>query len=411
MPKVRASYIWFLLLGIFGGQMGLVTPTAISLAIRLSQLAPGHEEYLGYIAGVGAAVSMVAGPLFGALSDRARTRLGRRRPFILYGMTTGVAALFTMALAPNVVVLGLGWVLVQLTWAIALSMFTASQADRVPPSQRGKLSGLTGFLSMLAPTMGAVVAGSLAFNSLLLFMVPAAVGVLGMILFIVFVPEPDGRLLPPPGPLSLKSLVSKYVFNPRLHPDFAWNWLGRFVFISGMWLGTTFMAFFLASRLGVRVEQAATTAAALSAVGILASMAGAVGGGFLSDKLRRRLPLALIAACLYAAGALLMALGPDFTSIAAGMMLCNLGIGAFSSVDQAIAIDLVPDRETEAARYMAIYALSNSIAHAVAPLAAPIFLAIGATSAEDKNYSLLFVIAAALTVLGGLLILRVKSIR
>lgn len=411
MPKVRSSYIWFLLLGMFGGQMALVTPTAISLAIRLSQLAPGREEYLGYIAGAGAAAMMISAPLFGMLSDRTRNRFGRRRTFILYGMTTGVAALLSLALAPNVFVLGLGWVLVQLTWAVAQSMFTASMADRVPESQRGKLSGLSGFLSMLAPTVGAVAAGSLAFNSILLFMVPAAVGVLGMVLFIVFVPETDSAELPPPGPLSLKSLVTKYVFNPRQHPDFAWNWLGRFVFVSGMWLGTTFMAFFLASRLGVRVEQAATIAAALAGVGILASMAGAIGGGFISDKLRRRLPLALVAAFLYAAGALVMALVPGgLPSIMAGALIMNLGLGAFSAVDQAIAIDLVPDRETESGRYMAIYALSNSIAHAVAPLAAPIFLAIGVSGAE-KNYTLLFVVAAALTVLGGLLIQRVKSIR
>ncbi|SNS68906.1 hypothetical protein SAMN05216276_10146 [Streptosporangium subroseum] len=54
--------------------MAFVTPIAISLAIRVTQLAPGHEEYLGYII-----AAVLAAPLFGMLSDRTRTRLGRRR--------------------------------------------------------------------------------------------------------------------------------------------------------------------------------------------------------------------------------------------------------------------------------------------------------------------------------------------
>lgn len=52
-PQASPSYIWFQVLGQFGVFVAFITPLAISLAIRLSELAPGRDEYLGYITGSG----------------------------------------------------------------------------------------------------------------------------------------------------------------------------------------------------------------------------------------------------------------------------------------------------------------------------------------------------------------------
>ncbi|MFC5748126.1 hypothetical protein [Actinomadura rugatobispora] len=53
-PRVGAAYIWLIVVATFGVYMAFITPIAISLAIRVAQLSPGHEEYLGYITGAGA---------------------------------------------------------------------------------------------------------------------------------------------------------------------------------------------------------------------------------------------------------------------------------------------------------------------------------------------------------------------
>ena len=49
---------------------------------------------------------MLTAPFMGIWSDRTRTRLGRRRPFMIGGMIVGVVSLVVMALAPSVLVLG-----------------------------------------------------------------------------------------------------------------------------------------------------------------------------------------------------------------------------------------------------------------------------------------------------------------
>jgi MFS family permease len=409
-PKVGPRYIWLIVLAQFGVFIAFITPLAISLSIRVAQLAPGHEEYLGYITGVGALVPLVAGPLMGALSDRTRTRLGRRRPFIIGGMLLGFVALLVMALAPSVFVLGLGWVLSQLGWGQVFGGLQNSQADRLPEEQRGKVAGLSGFATLVAPVVGVVAAGSLVADNLLLFLVPGAVGVVTVILFVSLVHEADSRDLPPVEPLTARSLVRKYTWSPRRHPDFSWNWLSRFAFYFGLTLNTTFIAFFFASRLGVTVDKVAPTLATIAGIGVLATSAGALGGGFLSDRLRRRRAFVLASGCIYAAGTVIMALASSVPVLLAGSIICSIGLGMFSAVDQALALDVLPERETEAGRYMGVFGFATSIPQSAAPFVAPVFLAIGAGGGE-KNYTLLYLVAAACTVLGGLAVLRIKSVR
>ncbi|GAB3305963.1 MFS transporter [Pseudoclavibacter terrae] len=409
--EVGSLYIWLQVLGQFGVFIAFITPIAISLSIRLAELAPGHEEYLGFITGSGALVVMLTGPLLGVLSDRTRTRLGRRRPFMIAGTLLGVVSLVVMALAPNPFVLGFGWILAQLGWGQVLGNLQISMADKLPESQRGKVAGLTGFVTQIAPVFGVVIAGFVSGDPLLLFLIPGAVGVFFVTLFVVFIKEEDTRGRVFDERLSVPVLFSKYIYNPRKYPDFSWVWLGRSLFYFGLTLNTTFTAFFFASRLGVEVAEVAPIIATLGLFGIMATTLGAIGGGFLSDRLRRRRVFVLGGATLFAIGAVLMALASDIPMLYTGSLITSVGIGMFSAVDQALLLDVLPERDTSAGRFMGIFGFAISIPQAVAPLIAPAFLAIGAAASGDKNYTLLYLIAAGFTMLGGFAALRVKSVR
>ncbi|HEY9308770.1 MAG TPA: MFS transporter [Microbacterium sp.] len=409
LPKVNARYIWFMVLAQFGVFMAFITPLAISLSIKVNALAPGHEEYLGYITGAGALFVMLSAPFMGVWSDRTRTRYGRRRPFMVGGMIVGVVSLVVMALSPTVLLLGLGWVLAQWGWGTVLSNLQISTADRLPESQRGKVAGLTGFATQVAPVFGVILTFGVTGDPLLLFLIPGAVGVVLVTLFVTLVHEDDSRSLARDR-IGLGGLLRKYLYNPAKYPDFSINWLGRFLFYFGLTLNTTFTAFFFASRLGVDIAEVAGIIAALGGVGVLAVTAGALGGGFLSDRLRRRKPFVLLGGALMAAGMLLMAFTGDVPFLIAGSLIVSAGIGMFSAVDQALLLDVLPEKATDAGRFMGITGFATSIPQSVAPLAASAILLVGVTGAE-KNYTLLYVIAAALVLLGGLVILRIRSVR
>ncbi|SEB45954.1 MFS transporter [Microbacterium hydrocarbonoxydans] len=408
-PRVSARYVWFMVLAQFGVFMAFITPIAISLAVRLAELAPNNQEYLGFITGAGALWVMLTAPFMGIWSDRTRSRLGRRRPFMIGGMLVGVVSLVVMALAPSVLVLGAGWILAQWGWGTVLGNLQNSTADRLPESQRGKVAGLTGFATQVAPVIGVIATMGLTGDPLLLFLVPGIVGVVFVILFVTLVHEDDSRGLPLER-IGLAGVLGKYVFNPRRYADFSWNWLGRFLFYFGLTLNTTFTAYFFADRLGVSVTEVSGIIGILGAVGVLATTAGALGGGFLSDRLRRRRVFLVIGGSIMAAGMVTMALSSDLAFLFAGSLIVSLGIGLFSAVDMALLLDVLPERQTDAGRFMGITGFATSIPQAAAPFIASAILLIGVTDGA-KNYGLLFFVAAALVFLGGLVILRIKSVR
>ncbi|MFE4835227.1 MFS transporter [Arthrobacter sp. NPDC056691] len=411
LPKVGAKYIWFILLGLFGAYIALVTPMALSLAIRIKELAPNNEEYLGYIIGSAAVISLFSGPIAGVLSDRTCTRFGRRRPWLVGGAILGTLGLFVIATSPNLWIVAVGWVITTLGWNTVIGNFTNSQADRLPESQRGKVGGLVGFITMAAPVAGSILGGMLATDAVLLFMVPGVIGVILVLLFAFVVREEDSRGRIFTDKLDLRLVLSKFAYNPRQYPDFSWNWLGRFLFYFGLTLNSTFTAFYFAQRLNLEVTQIGGLVAVAGLLGVAAVIAGSIGGGFLSDRLRKRKSFVLTSGAMFSVGAVIMALSDNLPMLLVGSAITNLGLGIFSAVDQALVLDVLPERDTDAGRFVGINGLANSLAQSAAPLVAPLILGIGATSAAEKSYSLLYFTAAAFTVGGGLVVLKVKAVR
>ena len=395
----------------FGGSLALMVPLTYSLAMRISDLAPGHEEQLGYVTGSAQFVYLVLSPLIGLWSDRARSRLGRRAPFMIGGTLLGTVALVGVALAPSVLLLGLAWLVGMVGWSTAGQAVQNIQADRVPEAQRGRVSALTSVMTQIAPVIGIGLAYTVASSPFLVFLVPGVLGGALVVLFPVFKPEGDSRSLVRTGGVTLRSMVAGYGFSPRRYPDFGWNWLGRFVFFMGLYLSTTFGTFFFAQRLDLPVKEVAGIVAVIGTIGVVAAAGGAIGGGFLSDKLGRRKLFALIGSTVFVAGAVTEAFAHSLPQLVVGAVLMQFGIAVFSAVDQAIVFAVLPDR-TEAGRYLAVIGFAQKIPSAVAPLIAPLVITLGVSGGGEKNYTQLYLLGAVLALAGGLVVkLKIKSVR
>ncbi|WKX06327.1 MFS transporter [Streptomyces sp. NL15-2K] len=391
--------------------MALVGPIGYSLSVLLERIAPENKEFLGYVTGVGALVVVLAGPLVGILSDRTRSRLGRRRPWLIGLTMVGLAGLLIVSVSPNVWIALLGWGVTQLGFGIAGLQVTSSMGDRLPESQRGKVAGLTGVATMVASIAGVGLASAFATSNLLIFLFPGLVGATFILLFAVFVKEPDLRNAAAPEKVTMGSLLSGYGYNVKKYKDFSWNWLGRFLFNFGVTLSSTFTTFFFAAKLGRPVSQIGGIVAIAGLLGIVFTVGGAALSGFLSDRLKRRKPFILLAGVLFAVGAVIAWLAPDLPVLLIGLCVLQIGLGIFSAVDQALYLDVLPEQDTQAGRFVAITQFSTSIPQVAAPLLAPAFLLLGAGSEED-NYGLLYLISAGFALIGGLVILlRVKSVR
>src|ERR1700754_4541043 len=87
-PTVRVRGRWAAAVvlanvGVFAAWLG---PIQVLLAKQSESIAPGNKEFVfGLVTGIGAAVSVVANPAFGAISDRTMSRRGRRVPWVVAG--------------------------------------------------------------------------------------------------------------------------------------------------------------------------------------------------------------------------------------------------------------------------------------------------------------------------------------
>ncbi|WP_232481607.1 MFS transporter [Arthrobacter sp. YN] len=407
---VSRGYILWLMLASFGASIAMMVPLSYGIAVRITELAPGQEQMLGFITGTAQGIYLVISPIIGIWSDRTRSRFGRRAPFIFLGTGIGLAGLVVMGLAPDLLTVGAGWILGMSGWSISGAAIQNLMADKLPEKQRGSVSALTGLMTQIAPVLGIGIAYSVSSNTLLVFVVPGVIGALLLALFPLIKPEGSSKNLPAVPNVTLKSVVSSYGFSIRKYPDFAWNWLGRFVFFVGLYFNTTFGTFFYAQRLDMPVREVAGVVATIGMLGVVAAAAGALLGGFLSDKLKRRRLFVSIASLLFVGGALAEAFAWSLPQLIIGAVLMQTAIAVFATVDQAIIFAILPNR-TETARYMAVVAFAQKIPSAVAPLLASVVITLGITGSE-KNYTILYLAGAALALFGGLIIaLKVKSVR
>lgn len=407
---VSRGYIFWLMIASFGASMAMMVPLSYGLAVRITELAPGHEEVLGYITGTAQLVYLVVSPIIGIWSDRTRSRLGRRTPFIFLGSGIGLAGLVVIGLAPDLLIVGAGWVLGMSGWSIAGAAIQTLQADKLPEQQRGKVSALTGLMTQIAPVIGIGIAYAVSSSTFLIFLIPGLVGAVLLALLPIFKPEGSSRELERGSDVTVRSIVASYGFSVRKYPDFAWNWLGRFIFFIGLYFNTTFGTFFYAQRLDLPVREVAGIVATIGMLGVVAAAAGALLGGFLSDRLKRRRLFVLLAAVLFVAGAVTEAFAWSLPQLIIGAVIMQMAIAVFATVDQAIIFAIIPDR-SEAGRYMAVVSFAQKIPSAVAPLLASVVITIGAVGAE-KNYTILYLSGAVFALVGGLMILfKVKAVR
>lgn len=388
-----------------GGGLTLTVPMAFTLAWQVERLAPGRESLLGLVVGAGAAVSILAAPITGMLSDRARTRWGRRRPFTVGGIIVGLASLPLLVLAPNLPVLAAGWMVASLGFGTSQASIGNFQADRLPRAQRGRVSGLTTLAMQVSPVLGILLAGAVAPDHVWVVLAPALIGTALLLLFALLIDEPDTRGARIAAPLTPLGVLRDFVFDPREHPEFAWNWLGRCCCFLGLSLTSSFGALFYADRLSTGLADIASVLALSSTAAVVAASIGSVVGGTLSDRVGRR-PLIALASALIASGCTTSAFAWSLAPLLLGTFISSLGIAVLMSANHAMTLDVLPNRTTEAGRFMAIARFSQKLPAAAGPLLAPVILGIEGAD----GFTALYLTSGAFALLGGaILALRVRS--
>ena len=385
------------MLGLFSAWFG---PIQVLLGLQASQVAPGHKEAtLSLVTGLGALVSTLGNPVFGALSDRTTSRFGRRLPWIAGGLALGAVGLVVLASARGVAGMVVGWCLVQAFLNATFAALNASIADQVPVERRGLVSGLIGVAQTAGLVAGAGLAaavGSTRTGYLVLAVLVVALGlphVLG---------ARDLRLPGAPRP-TLRHVMAGFVPPLRRYPDFGWAWLTRFLVNLGNSTGTLYLLYYLMDAVGMEADKATTGVFILTGIYALTVFGSTVIGGVWSDKVGRRKPFVIAASIVTGLASLDLALTQNWVGAVVGAVILGIGFGAFTSVDFALVTQVLPS-SGDAARDLGIINIASAGAQVLAPvLAAPVVTHLG-------GYTTLYVMAAVVCLLGAACVLRIRNV-
>ncbi|MFG2960962.1 MFS transporter [Streptomyces sp. NPDC048291] len=404
---VSARFITLYVIAYLGIYLATMTPLLVSLAIQLERIDPaGKSTSLGLVVGIGTLASIVSGLLFGVFSDNTTARLGRRKPWIIGGIPVLLGGAALTGLATSVPGVMAGFVVSQLGLSSITTSLQAILPDQVPEQQRGKVSGLLGFTAQIAGVVGFQMANPLKGTPLLLFLVPALLACLALVPVVLLMPDRAIRPEERSGE-GIVAMLRGLTFNPRRHPDLGWTWAGRFLIQLSLMFLTTYQLYFLTDHLGYRLDKVTGLLALTGGIGLVMTSLGAVVSGVQSDRLHRRKLFIYLAAGCFAVGFSVVATASSFLQVFVGSEIILLGAGVFGAVDIALVTDVIPNRETEGAKYMSVFGIASALPQSVAPLVAPVLLAIGG----GDNYTLLFLTAAGVAAAGGLTVRPIRGVR
>lgn len=353
------------------GRVLSVTALSFALAVSWNTLEPsllgrkvlelvpdGRNTALGLATFLGLAIACLVQPIVGVLSDRTRSRWGRRTPFIVVGTLGTIASLSLIALATSFWQVLLGLALIQIASNTAQGPWQALMPDRVPSEQRGVASGVKAALDIAGFMVGRLAAGYLISHHaevgmravLWTISVPTLIW---LVCLLATLPMSRGRtvLVAPPRRSLREALAQAFAVDLKTYPAFGRWFVNRALFWGAFIAVNTFLLFYLMDVIGLTEAEGQRFVGQLSALLGVALVAATIPSGYLADRFGRR-PLLVAAGLMAAVGTSLLLAVRSLPALAACGVLIGVGIGVFLSANWAWVTDIVPP--AEAARYLGV---------------------------------------------------------
>jgi MFS family permease len=379
--------------------IGLVQ--GLYLALQVQKIDPtGQLGDLALIVSTGAFVAIFASPISGVLSDRTRTRLGARIPWMLGGAVLTLIAAALIGFANTITQLVIFWIVLQISTNFILTPLLAYLPDRVPLLRRGSFSAafgvgaLTG--SVLGVAVGAAFAGAIPIGYTI-------VGVAILVFTVVFaLVNKRSNVGESKAPVDVKAILKTFWVNPIKFPNFAWTFAARFAFFMGYFVVQAYSLYWLQSYVGLG-KGAVSAAPILAVCGLVGMVISTLTAGLLFDKIGKTKPMIYITTAVLAIGLLTPLVSHTYLGVVVYAFVSGLGFGAYLSVDQVLVTQVLPSGR-EAAKDLGIVNISSALPQTIAIAIAGAVVAIG-------GYGALFPVGAGLVVLGALFIIPIRNVR
>ena len=421
----------------WAANQGLWNAVYVLLAISVALTAPSQKELVvGRATAAGGVLAVLMPILAGWLSDRTRTRWGRRTPWIAAGALISVLGLLLLAWAPSVPALIAAFLILTLGNNAAGAAFAGIVPDVVPEERRGGASGLLNSATIVGTVVCLAITlvvlgrfGSTATGVAVSYFIIAALVVSSLVFSIRLLREPASSLetrSPEPDGVGGSSwtaaiwgtLADGWRKLLASH-DFRWVITTRFFQTLGIWTILPFVSFYFKDI--VRAPNYGAASALWQLCILAGGLAPAIAGGYLSDRLHRRKLFVYLSSLVQGVvvAVLLFTLVSNTAAIYLMGLVFGMGYGAYSSVDWALACDVLPDRERSAARDMGVFHVSYTLPQVLAPaLLAPVLYWLnqpgtvaGLPTGHGAGYRAVFASATLWFPLATVMVSRIRGVR
>ncbi|CAN5429624.1 MFS transporter [soil metagenome] len=392
---------FFLLMALYSGVLGVLLPN------QIAALNPGNKaNNLALMFAVTSVFSTLTTPIAGALSDRTRTRWGRRSPWIAIASLIGSLCLFGVSWMTGFWSLMVLWVMATVAYNSMQPAMTTVIADRFPPETRGMVSGVVGAGMTAGLTAGTVVAGYLAGAAVLAYGLFAAAIAVSCLAFVLINREPS-NLDTPVRSFSWKAFATSFWISPKAHPDFAWAFAGRFTIYMGYQAVAAYMLYILRDYIGLSDARSNIAIANMAILTLVCLVVSSLVSGYFSDRLGRRKPFVVASSLIMGCAMIAPLVLPTMAGMWIYAGVIGVGYGMFMSIDMALMTQVLPQSaEGDEGKDLGVLTTAVNIPQILSPVMAAVLLHL-----FGGNYAAIFIAAIVFVFASALCVTPIKAVR
>ncbi|PZG36046.1 MFS transporter, partial [Spongiactinospora gelatinilytica] len=401
--RVAALLAAMFLVNVFGYAANNAAIAVLLPSQVRSAAGDGAVAALALVNGVSAIASFGIPPLVGLMSDRTRTRWGRRSPWILGGGALTAAALVLTGAVSTVTGLVIGWFLVQATINIGLNIILATIPEGIPAKRHGLASTVQGVGIPVGGIIGVQLGAALVDSVMVAYALLGGLFLIASVISAVLIRERSNTAQDAPD-LAREPMGRQFLamFSSLLDRDYRWVFISRAVIYLGYNTVFGFSLYILQDHIVLPAGLAPASAVATAqTTSIVFLTIGTLISGPLVDRLGRHRGFVLISSLLLTSSIVLPLLSPSWTMFLVQAGLSGFALGAFLGVDLSLATIVLP-KTGDAGRDLGVFHIALNAPQVVAPFVAALAVQ------HLGGYHALFIVGGVFAFLGSLTVLRVR---
>ena len=361
----------------------------------------------GMVGGITGIFLVISAPLGGAIADKTRFKMGRRRFWMVAGSIGGALSMLTFTYANSVPVLIIGYCLANFFYGMVTLSCYAVVPEQVDPEKFGRVSGLFGAAAPACVMVGQAILGIYADvpvqEKLLAITI---IQVIGGILAAILIKDTQFT-----GSVEKKKSFSEGFRNfypsVKKYPEYTWALLTK-LFINVTNAGLSMLALFYIMRFHLG-EGDIMRVMAYQSPAIMVMVLSGIFGGFISDKIKKQKPFVMLAALVTGICMIAFAFSGSVGFVIVGNFFFNFGFGMYTAVDNALVNRILPSK-VNAGKDIAIMNTTTQLSSAVVQFLAPMLIALGVKLLGDDGYTFFFIVLACFSILSALVVIPIPEI-